>query len=326
MNHSLQTILPSLLNRKEFPIYKLQEGKVTSVNHLVTLSFEEIRKNELKAITNAVSQMNSYLTILFSTTWNSLFKDSLDLGKSILFSLYQKPLPVKIFSDVAILYKKTIQWYSFIEKTFQANGSDNNHLLELIKLVCNLTVDFEQKVIAFSQLQHLDLKSQEVNVHDIKLEIDRSTALLQQMGELKDDNSFISNRITLEFLDSSGTKQEKMFFPPLLLDIVRSLIANSRKYSHPLSNIIVEVKSMGENLILSIVDEWYWISENEIENIFSATWFENIKYKYGINLAKSLYFTKLLGWELYIKTKENYWTIITIFIPLNWSLKKKEPN
>ena len=81
-----------------------------------------------------------------------------------------------------------------------------------------------------------------------------------------------------------------------------------------------------ENLILSIVDEWYWISENEIENIFSATWFENIKYKYGINLAKSLYFTKLLGWELYIKTKENYWTIITIFIPLNWSLKKKEPN
>lgn len=65
-----------------------------------------------------------------------------------------------------------------------------------------------------------------------------------------------------------NTTGDSLFAPPVINDVIRDLVANSRKYSNPGSTIKIQLSSIEENGVqLKVSDEGLGIPEDEIEHV-----------------------------------------------------------
>lgn len=118
----------------------------------------------------------------------------------------------------------------------------------------------------------------------------------------------------------NDTWEQFLVMPLIFVDIFRDLLANSRKYSDKWTSICWIIRQTDSMIYIAVVDEWFWIPEDEINKIWKI-WFRwsNVKHIWGIWnwVSKALYFTNLMWWEMFVKSKENVWTIIDICVPLD---------
>lgn len=128
----------------------------------------------------------------------------------------------------------------------------------------------------------------------------------------------IENSYFIDINFDSRLENKKFSMPTILTDVIRDLVFNSRKYSPIWTNINLVIKQDKELLYISVSDEWIWILESEINNVFEYEYRgSNINGKdwYGIWLTKAFYVVEKLWWEIFLKSKEGVWTMIEILIP-----------
>lgn len=91
---------------------------------------------------------------------------------------------------------------------------------------------------------------------------------------------------------------------------VKNILENAIKYS----NINWEINISCDNWTLVIKDNWIWIDEKNLKNIFNKYFRENYDEKngYGLWLALVKKIADLNKWEVTIESKKNKWTIAKI--------------
>lgn len=114
------------------------------------------------------------------------------------------------------------------------------------------------------------------------------------------------------------------FIPRVLIEVVRDLVFNSRKYSSKWSDIYLDIKQDNDFLKIVVIDEWLWIPDYDIFKVFEL-WkrSENAKNKTWnwLWLTKAYYVVDRLNWDILVKTKEWVWTMIEINIPYKKELE-----
>lgn len=114
----------------------------------------------------------------------------------------------------------------------------------------------------------------------------------------------------------------KIMMPFLFKDVVRDLIANARKYTAPGGSIIIGI-AIHNNMLRFVVDDTgFGIPSDEIENVVDFGFRgSNIKQKIrtmggGFGLTKAYYITKKLNGRMWIDSKIDVGTKVSIEIPL----------
>ncbi len=157
-----------------------------------------------------------------------------------------------------------------------------DELIKVLKGLANESTDYKSNVesvlsiieIAFTRVEELKedrFKWQEIPITDFqdKLfnflyateKVSRSRFHIKVPPELPSEKDYL---IDLEI----NTTGKLVIAPPVINDVIRDLVANSRKYSKPGSTIKIHLSSIEESGIqLIISDEGIGIPEDEIENV-----------------------------------------------------------
>ncbi|NCN05172.1 MAG: hypothetical protein GW949_06045 [Spirochaetales bacterium] len=109
--------------------------------------------------------------------------------------------------------------------------------------------------------------------------------------------------------------------PRVFQDIIRDLIANSRKYSLPGSTIITEIEDSVTSFLLSVKDEGVGMELSEIEDLVDfgkrgSNTSNRPTRGGGFGLTKAYYFTRAYGGRFWIESELGKGTVIRIEIPL----------
>ncbi len=131
---------------------------------------------------------------------------------------------------------------------------------------------------------------------------------------LKNDHSYYIN---LNFETSVG---EYIYMPLLVKDVIRDLIANSRKYTGPGGNIMAGVLQDEEYLTIVVEDNGRGIPKESIGNVvdFGMRAHNTVSkksYGGGFGLTKAYFITKKCGGRMWIESEVNYYTRVRIRIP-----------
>ena len=133
----------------------------------------------------------------------------------------------------------------------------------------------------------------------------------------RNQRDFISKRISLELKDLEQVVYSDSKWIEFILN---QIIVNAIKYSKG-NNDKIEIESQKQNnsVILSIKDYGVGINEKDIGRVFEKGFTGENGRKFGKSTGIGLYLCKKLceklGLGLYIDSKENYGTKVTIIFP-----------
>lgn len=183
------------------------------------------------------------------------------------------------FSILLDIFEKLDEKTSFISQwdfIYMPSFISIEHLVEDLKNVCDIISKISDKKIVFDK--NLHTKSNQLIIYD-------------------SPNSYL-------------------VLPPILKDVIRDLVLNSRKYSNSWTSIKINIiQDPNLNLRIKISDEWFWIEQSELNKIFeygykslnnsNTSWF-------WIWLSKVYEVVKHLWWNIFIKSKLWIWTSIVL--------------
>ena len=133
----------------------------------------------------------------------------------------------------------------------------------------------------------------------------------------RNQRDFISKRISLELKDLEQVVYSDSKWIEFILN---QIIVNAIKYSKG-NNDKIEIESQKQNnsIIISIKDYGVGINEKDIGRVFEKGFTGDNGRKFGKSTGIGLYLCKKLceklGLGLYIDSKENYGTKVTIIFP-----------
>ncbi|MBK5968873.1 MULTISPECIES: sensor histidine kinase [Thiorhodovibrio] len=119
-------------------------------------------------------------------------------------------------------------------------------------------------------------------------------------------------------IDSSEEPLIRM--PPVVIDVIRDLLANARKYTSPGGRINAGVWSDDTGLCIIVEDSGYGIPEDEIESVIDyGQRASNVQERRtmggGFGLTKAYFICKELGGRFWIRSELNRSTRIRMMIP-----------
>lgn len=128
----------------------------------------------------------------------------------------------------------------------------------------------------------------------------------------------IPKNISLRFAEDTSTLITTD--PTLLLNILESFISNAITYSHPDSEVIVDVKKSNDEVVLSIKDTGIGIPESEQEQIFSRFYRATNAKTYntrgsGLGLYIASILAEKIGARLSFESKEHEGSTFFIHLP-----------
>ncbi|MFP4617970.1 MAG: ATP-binding protein [Spirochaetaceae bacterium] len=118
-----------------------------------------------------------------------------------------------------------------------------------------------------------------------------------------------------------GERDNTIYMPPEIQDVFRDLIANARKYTEPGGKIDAELRVDGKMLTLTVEDNGKGIPQDQIESIVdygvrAYNVAEKRSYGGGYGLTKAYYTARRFRGRMWIDSRENEGTKITIKIPV----------
>lgn len=121
-------------------------------------------------------------------------------------------------------------------------------------------------------------------------------------------------------LNFKGFNSNKIFMPPVFQDVMRDLLANSRKYTNPGGVINSSLEDDGKFITFVVKDNGCGIPDEEITNVIDFGFRgSNVRDKKtnggGFGLTKSYFVTKQFNGRMWINSELNKGTKITIKIP-----------
>jgi len=182
-----------------------------------------------------------------------------------------------------------------------------------------LTINTEAKRLANMINEYLDITrlesgAQKANFTLVNVEslIERTLLLLEPLAakrEIKIVRPSVSNQTTI----SADTE--------LLAQALTNIVANAIKYSPPKTTITVETRLAGEMLQISVADEDYGISAEQLPRIFEK--FYRVPRRQnaevsgtGLGLALAQQIAELHGGHITAASEPNKGSIFTIYLPL----------
>lgn len=222
------------------------------------------------------------------------------------------------FNQVLDKLNKQTSWL----KDFIKNAS---HEIKTPLMVINSEVDYAKKSKDYEN--SLDNIKDQIKslwkLIDMLIEITRfettDNLTIWDIDIIQDTNTIISNlqtiyqnkQITIN-LESKGECIVKWYSTSWLI-ICKNLIDNSYKYSKDLSTTNIFINQ--EKFVIK--DQWVWISENNLENIWDRFWqwdssnSDSNSYWLGLHLVKLL--VDKNKWKIEVESKKWEWTTFTIY-------------
>lgn len=141
-------------------------------------------------------------------------------------------------------------------------------------------------------------------------------------------NTFVENLIETYFFNEIDGRKiifERDDYQPyiesdegLLTHVLNNLISNSFKYSIGSSNPIIRITYLEKSFKIEVIDFGIGIPENEIKHMFQSFFrgsnTSTIKGS-GLGLIIAKQFTELLNGTIWITSKENEFTTVTLKFP-----------
>lgn len=125
------------------------------------------------------------------------------------------------------------------------------------------------------------------------------------------------------YVDFKVTSSEapRIRMPPVLVDVVRDLIANARKYTQPGGRISAGIWSDGAKLRVSVEDSGLGIPADELESVIEYGWRgSNVRalptMGSGLGLTKAYVICKRFGGRFWIRSALDQGTRIRLEIPV----------
>ncbi len=118
----------------------------------------------------------------------------------------------------------------------------------------------------------------------------------------------------------SGQREGKLRMPAVFQDVLRDLLANSRKYTSPGGHIAAHLREKIDRLLIEVSDTGRGIPQDELENIVSfGSRGRNVQDKQshggGFGLTKAYYITRQFDGRMWIESELGSGTRITITVP-----------
>lgn len=133
----------------------------------------------------------------------------------------------------------------------------------------------------------------------------------------------------VNFAINSNAKDNRIYLPLILKDVIRDLIANARKYTPPGGEINIGISQKNQFFKFVVEDNGYGIPEDEISNVVEfGVRGSNVKNNVrtmggGFGLTKAYFVVKELDGKMWIDSKLNEGTKVTIEIPIPERVFKK---
>ena len=198
--------------------------------------------------------------------------------------------------------------HSYLKLLEETNPTEEQmDFLNIIDSQSKLLLDLIQDIVDYSKISSKKKISLNLNYFDLKKELQPFLTSFDQIMQEKD----IKYTIDMDSFD------KKILIDKLrLIQILNNFISNALKFTLPNGNIIVSIKKIGEfnnnyKIRFSVKDNGIGMTEKQasvIFNEFEQASEDTIK-KYGgtgLGLSISLYFVKLMGSKILLKTKENF--------------------
>ncbi len=114
---------------------------------------------------------------------------------------------------------------------------------------------------------------------------------------------------------------EEISLPALLPDVIRDIIANAKKYSHPGDTITCRLTQSNDKITFTVRDNGRGIPENELQNVVkygyrASNVTEEETYGDGFGLTKAYLITTENNGKMWIDSEVNKYTEITIELPI----------
>jgi len=166
----------------------------------------------------------------------------------------------------------------------------------------------------YLDITRLESGAQKANFTSVDIEslIERTLLLLEPLAaqrEIKIVRPPVSNQTTI----CADTE--------LLAQALTNIVANAIKYSPPKTTITVETRLAGEMLQISVADEGYGISAEQLPRIFDK--FYRVPRRQnaevsgtGLGLALAQQIAELHGGHITAESEPNKGSIFTIYLPL----------
>ena len=221
---------------------------------------------------------------------------------------------VKYYEDMQKEYREYIEMWIHEIKTPIASSklvienNYNNDIVRKIDTQINKIDNFVEQVLYYSRSNEV---GKDYIIKKVELE-----PLVKKVIK-RNQRDFISKRISLELKDLEQVVYSDSKWIEFILN---QIIVNAIKYSKG-NNDKIEIESQKQNnsVILSIKDYGVGINEKDISRVFEKGFTGDNGRKFGKSTGIGLYLCKTLceklGLGLYIDSKENYGTKVTIIFP-----------
>jgi signal transduction histidine kinase len=117
-----------------------------------------------------------------------------------------------------------------------------------------------------------------------------------------------------------GGQPEGLLLPPLLLDTLRDLLANARKYSEPGTRIIGALRDDAREVVLRVEDRGRGIPSEDLPRVVrlgerGSNVGQGETHGFGAGLTKAFATTRLLGGRMWIDSEVGLGTTVLLRVP-----------
>jgi len=290
-------------------------------------NYTDILRMDTHSVGNMLNGLYWYIQLLDIHLGGNKFSNSIDI--------------IKYFLDI-LIWSSDIKWIDEVKcvlnlpKTFNdefkkigtISDDKKDKVVESLEIINNIMPMMEvcmQKVLSWenNEFHSMDINTWRNELIELYTLVGNSSRwkywIVFNKDEKKENDYYIE-------LDIQSVLWEVLYLSETLKAVIRDFIFNSIKYSHPWTNIWVDIQQWEENMIISITDEWMWISANELTDVFKMS-YRSKKAQHrswsGIWLAKAYHMIKEVLWgEIYIDSTLGIWTNVVCVIPMKNILKK----
>ncbi len=204
-------------------------------------------------------------------------------------------------------------------KINENNKEINDDINLITEFIILLTSKINEKIENnFYEFELINIEKLKNKLMDFYLIISKSSRW--KFDIVFDKNEKKNNSYYIEISIKSFIENE-IYLPKIIIDLIIDLSLNSRKYSNPGTDIIIQINQDEKCTSIFIKDQWIWIPKWELKKIFllNERW-SNVQNKYWnwFWLTKTYYTVKeVFKWDIFVKSEEWIWTEIKIFFPNN---------